>query len=60
MKLSSYMMGQAVLRGILADIKASMWYSIIADEATDISHNDEQCLCLYAGLTQVITFMKNV
>ena len=41
-----YMMGQAVLRGILADIKASMWYSIIADEATDISHNEQMSLSI--------------
>ena len=30
-------MGQMVLRGILKDIKSAQWFSIIADEATDIS-----------------------
>ena len=29
-------MGQMILRGILKDIKSAQWFSIIADEATDI------------------------
>ena len=34
------MMGQAVLRQILAEIKSTLWFSLIADEASDISHNE--------------------
>ena len=29
-------LGNAVLRNILLDVKSSSWFSIIADEATDI------------------------
>ena len=32
-------MGQSVLHQILSEIKSSLWFAIIADEATDISHN---------------------
>ena len=34
-------MGQTVLRQILAEIKSTLWYSLIADEASDISHNEQ-------------------
>ena len=34
------LMGQNVLRTILAQIKTSMWFALIADEASDISHNE--------------------
>ena len=33
------MMGQAVLRQILQDVKSALWFSVLADEASDISHN---------------------
>ena len=33
-------MGQTVLRQILAEIKSTMFFSLIADEASDISHNE--------------------
>lgn len=34
------MMGQAVLRQILKDVREALWFSLIADEASDISHNE--------------------
>ena len=34
-------MGNTVLRQDLALIKSVLWYSLIADEATDISHNEQ-------------------
>ena len=34
------LMGQNVLRTIFAQIKTSMWFALIADEASDISHNE--------------------
>ena len=34
------LMGQAVLRQVLAEIKSTMWFSLIEDEASDISHNE--------------------
>ena len=37
------LMGQTVLRNIIAQIKTSMWFALIADEATDISHNEHVC-----------------
>ena len=37
-------MGQCVLRNILARVKEAMWYAIIADEATDVSQNEVMCI----------------
>ncbi len=39
-------MGQGVLHEILADIRSSTWFSRIADEATDISHNGQLSLSI--------------
>ena len=39
-------MGLTVLRGLLNDIKAAQWFSIIVDEATDISHKEQLTLCV--------------
>ena len=36
--------GQMVLRQILEDINSSNVFSIIADEATDIAHNELMCI----------------
>ena len=40
------LMGQNVLRTILAQIKTSMWFALIADEASDISHNEHMCISI--------------
>ena len=40
------MMGNTILRSILNDIKNAMWYSIIADEATDVSHHEQLSLSI--------------
>ena len=37
-------MGQCVLRNILAGVSTVLWYSVIVDEATDISHNEQMSL----------------
>ena len=37
-------MGQFVLRDILSHVKESRFYSILADEATDVSHQEQMCL----------------
>ena len=34
------MMGQAVLRQLLKDVRSALWFSLIADEASDISHSE--------------------
>ena len=39
-------MGQMILRGILKDIKSVQWFSIIADEATDISGTEQLSLSI--------------
>ena len=39
-------MGSTVLREILGLIKTIMWFSIIADEATDISRNEQMSLSI--------------
>lgn len=40
------LMGNTVLREILGLIKTSMWFSIIADEATDVSRNEQMSLSI--------------
>ena len=35
------MLGQSVLRQILAEIKCSLWFALIADEASDLSKNEQ-------------------
>ena len=39
-------MGQVVLREILGEIRAATWFSLIADEATDVSHNEQLSLTI--------------
>ena len=39
-------MGQAVLREIIGEIRTATWLSLIADEATDISHNEQLSLSI--------------
>ena len=38
--------GNAVLRQLLSDISSFDYFSIIADEATDISHNEQVCIAV--------------
>ena len=37
-------MGQTILRSLLSRIRSTLWFSIIADEATDISQNEQMSL----------------
>ena len=37
-------MGQCVLCKILAEVRTALWFTIIIDEATDISHNEQMSL----------------
>ena len=39
-------MGQLVLRNLLSEANCSMWFSILADEATDVSHNEQMSLSI--------------
>ena len=39
-------MGQKILRDLLARIKRSSWFTIIADEATDIKRNEQMSLSI--------------
>ena len=39
-------MGQSVLRKLLSEASASMWFSILADEATDVSHNEQMSISI--------------
>ena len=38
--------GNTVLRQLLQEIHAADWFSLIADEATDISHNEQICIAI--------------
>lgn len=40
------LMGNTVLRNLLISIKSSLWFAIIADEATDMSRNEQMSLCI--------------
>lgn len=40
------LMGLNLLRGMLADMSRAHWFSLIADEATDISHNEQLAVCV--------------
>ena len=40
------LMGQSVLRKILSDASVAQWFSIIVDEATDISQNEQMSLSI--------------
>ena len=35
------LMGQTILKEIIANVKDNLWYSLIADEATDVSHTEQ-------------------
>ena len=38
--------GNTILRQLLVDIRAANYFSLIADEATDISHNEQICIAV--------------
>ena len=40
------MKGQSLLRQLLGEIRSSLWFSILADEATDISHHEQLSLSI--------------
>ena len=40
------LMGQQVLRKLLEQIRAAFWFGIIADEATDVSHNKQMSISI--------------
>ena len=40
------LMSNTVLRQLLAEIRESSMFSIIADEATDVSHNEQLCVAI--------------
>ena len=39
-------MGLTVLRNLLADIREAEWFSVIVDEATDVSNKEQLVLCI--------------
>ena len=39
-------MGQSLLRKLLSEASATMWFSILADEATDVSHNEQMSISI--------------
>ena len=38
--------GNAILRQLLQEIQTADWYSVIADEPTDVSHNEQMCIAI--------------
>ena len=38
--------GQTILRTLLQDIRVADYFAVIADEATDISHNEQMCIAI--------------
>ena len=41
MKELRKLMGQTILKEIIANIRDALWYSLIADEATDVSRTEQ-------------------
>ena len=39
-------MGQSVLRQLLVEIRSALWFSILADEATDVSRHEQMSLSI--------------
>jgi len=39
-------MGNYALCNILTDVRESLWYSVIVDEATDVLHNEQMSVSL--------------
>ena len=52
------MMGQCVLRHIIAQIKSALWFALIANEANHISHNKQNLMC--TSVHCVNTIMKSM
>ena len=50
-------MGHSVLRQLLSEIKSCFWFSILADEATDISHHEQMSLSIL-WVDDDLQFMK--
>ena len=40
------LMGRTVLQQLLVEIRKAGWFSIIADEATDVSHKEQLCIAI--------------
>ena len=40
------LMAKTLLRGILAEIHLAGWFSLMVDEATDVSRNEQMCICI--------------
>lgn len=40
------LMGDYVLRGLLTDIRRALWYTLIADEATDVKHTEQMSVVI--------------
>lgn len=40
------LMGQSVLRNLISEASASMWFSILVDEATDVSLNEQMSISI--------------
>ena len=40
------LMGLTVLRRLLSDIRRAQWFSLIVDEATDVSHKEQTVVCI--------------
>ena len=38
--------GNTVLRQLLQGIQTADWFSLIADEATNVSHNEQMCIAI--------------
>ena len=36
----------SVLRGLLSEIRSTAWFSLIADEASDVNCNEQMCVVI--------------
>ena len=41
------LMGQTILKEVITNIRDTLWYSLIADEATDASHTEQLSIIIW-------------
>ena len=39
-------MAESVLRGLLSEIRSAPWFSLIADEASDVNNKEQMCVVI--------------
>ena len=56
------LMGRTVLQQLLVEIRKAYWFSLIADETTDVSHKEQLCIAIrwVDNLFQIVRHKKYI